>query len=63
MNEEDRRSVEELRSKVGQLARDQLTDFDLLRWLQGYEYKTDQVVSLINRNCEVLRAVDICNYE
>uniref|UniRef100_A0A915KHQ8 Uncharacterized protein n=1 Tax=Romanomermis culicivorax TaxID=13658 RepID=A0A915KHQ8_ROMCU len=62
MNETDQKAVGELKVRVGELA-SHFTDFDFLRYLQGYDYKIDDLVPFIQKNCEILRAIDAENYQ
>uniref|UniRef100_A0A915J9W3 CRAL-TRIO domain-containing protein n=1 Tax=Romanomermis culicivorax TaxID=13658 RepID=A0A915J9W3_ROMCU len=64
MNEKDKNFVQQLRERLKNIPQtEKLTDFDLLRWLQGFDYKLSTIIPKLIDHVNFLNAYDFESYE
>jgi len=60
---DEKLAIEKLRQELGDLLPDDYTDFDLLRWLQGYSFKIHDILPKLRHHLRFMQSYDFEKFE
>lgn len=63
MNDSEQKMVNNLKELLSDISTEEYTDFDYLRWLQGFDYNVDTVVPILRQHFLFLRLYNFGNFD